>query len=35
MKEVRLDGTILPLALRFETMKPIKDLCAACKEEKV
>lgn len=24
MKEVRLDGKMIPLALSFETMKPIK-----------
>lgn len=35
MKEVRLDDKMIPLALSFETMKPIKTFCTAGKEDKV
>lgn len=33
MKEVRFDGKMIPLALSFETMKPIKTFCTARKED--
>lgn len=38
MKEVRVDGKMIPLSLSFETMKPIKTFfffCTARKEDKV
>ena len=35
MKEVRLAGIIIFLALSLEIMKPVKALCAAWKEDKV
>lgn len=29
MKEIRVDGVIIHLALSFEAMKPVKALCTA------